>query len=109
LQPLDVGYFLVLKKHLLSLANGLGYASRRTLPVFPYLIKHTLTPICPANVAAAFSATGIHQFNTRAVKALTAKAKQNTSLSQSDNPIVDSNNNILVKLVLCQKNWHMCF
>jgi len=102
LQPLDVGYFHVLKKHLLSLANGLGYASRRTMPrhVLPYLMKHALMKICPATVAAAFSATGIYPFNPRAVKVLTAKPKQNASLSQSDGPIVDSNTNILVKIGL---------
>ena len=65
--------------------------------VFPYLMKHALIKICPATVAAAFSATGVYPFNQHAVKAPTAKPKQNTSLSQSDGPIVDSNTNILVK------------
>ncbi|MES9879439.1 MAG: helix-turn-helix domain-containing protein [Sedimenticola sp.] len=83
LQPLDVGYFHVLKTKVVELATGLGYAGTHTLPrhLFPKLLHHAMNKISPATIAASFAATGISPLKKTAVRALTGPANTQTTAS----------------------------
>ncbi|XP_045167512.2 uncharacterized protein LOC123530804 [Mercenaria mercenaria] len=86
LQPLDVGYFHVLKSKLFELASGLGYVESRALPrhIFSKLLHHAMMKISPAVVAAAFSATGIYPFHSSVVKPLSAPLSSHKEDSSTD-------------------------
>lgn len=81
LQPLDVGYFHVLKSKVVQLATGLGYAGSHSLPrhLFPKLLQQAMNKITPATIAASFVATGIHPLKKTAVRALAAPVADQTT------------------------------
>jgi hypothetical protein len=108
LQPLDVGYFHVLKAKVSEILSGLGYAVTRSLPrhLFPKVLHQAMNRITPATVAASFSATGIYPYNKSSVKALAGPVKkiknvQSTSSTtdvSKDAPVSGHVPNMLVKI-----------
>lgn len=58
-QPLDVGYFHVLKAKISEILSGLGYAVARSLPsyFFPKVLHQAINRITPKTVVTFFSAT----------------------------------------------------
>ncbi len=72
LQPLDVGYFHLLKMKVVGLATGLGSSGTHSLPrhLFPKVLQQAMNKITPATIAASFSATGIHLLQKTVVRAL---------------------------------------
>ena len=69
LQPLDVAYFNLLKRHMGDLAVGLGYCGMKTVPkhIFPKLLHHALNKISSNSVKSAFSTTGIYPLRPSAI------------------------------------------
>ena len=72
LQPLDVGYFHVLKAKLERLVLSLGYAGALCLPrhEFPGILKAGLGQITPGTVQSAFRCVGFLPFDRTKVKAI---------------------------------------
>lgn len=62
LQPLDVGYFNLLKKAMAQSAVSLGYGGMRTVPKakFPPIVHHGMQKILKGSIQSAYRKCGIH-------------------------------------------------
>ena len=72
LQPLDVGYFHVLKSHMYSISSALGYAGATVLPrhEFCKVFEQAMNRISRSTVISCFSELGFLPFVKDKVKAL---------------------------------------
>lgn len=81
LQPLDVGYYHLLKEHFTSLSVALGYSGMKTIPreKIPKLIHLAMNKISGSSIASAFSCVGICPLNAQKVRInCTTPAEQTT-------------------------------
>ena len=64
LQPLDKGYFNLLKESMGNIAVSLGYGGMRTVPkdIFPKILQYAISKIPQQSVRSSFMATGISPF-----------------------------------------------
>ena len=67
LQPLDVGFFHLLKKNVAAITTSLGYAGATLIPrhEFPRVLEAAVSRIAPSAIQGAFASTGIHPFNAK--------------------------------------------
>ncbi len=83
LQPLDVGYYHLLKQHVATLSTALGYTGLKTIPrhKFPKLVHLAVNKIAGSTVSASFSSVGIFPFNPAKVS-VDCSTDQHTSTAQ---------------------------
>ena len=84
LQPLDVGFYHMLKTNVSNMATSLGYTGLKTIPrhKFPKLLHLALNKIAGSSISAAFSAVGIYPLDTSKVclpEPVTRTNKKSTS------------------------------
>ena len=77
LQPLDVGFFHLLKKNVASITTSLGYAGATIIPrhEFPRVLEAAVARIAPSAIQGAFTSTGIHPFNADKVRAFSTQVQ----------------------------------
>ena len=75
LQPLDVGYYHLLKANTSELSTSLGYTGIKTIPrnKFPKILQLGINKIPGTSTAASFVGVGVCPFNDRKVKVETSK------------------------------------
>ena len=86
LQPLDVGFYHMLKTNVSSMATSLGYTGLKTIPrhKLPKLLHLALNKIAGSSISAAFSAVGIYHLDTTKVRlpdSVTKTNKKSTSVA----------------------------
>ena len=108
LQPLDKGYFNLLKSQMAEISVALGYAGTRLVPreKFPKILQFAMSKISGSKVAASFQGTGIYPYNPKAVNnPIKSQPVQSTSPEKPSEDNLCSHcgadkENILVKLGL---------
>ena len=109
LQPLDVGFFHVLKHKVSELTTSLGYAGAHILPrhVFPVVFNEAISQMTPSTASSAFKSVGFFPFDPSKVKALNDEASTTASDTTAEDASDDScptckrpRQNILVRLGL---------
>ena len=108
LQPLDKGYFNLLKSQMAEISVALGYAGTRLVPreKFPKILQFAMSKISGSKVAASFRGTGIYPYNSKAANnPIKSQPVQSTSPEKPSEDNLCSHcgadkENILVKLGL---------
>lgn len=105
LQPLDVGYYHLLKENFTKLCVSLGYTGMKTIPreKFPKLLHIAMNKISGASISSAFSCVGICPFNqNKANSIIQNKVRSTVSVNkQADKKATDQN-----KSDKCEKCGH---
>ena len=75
LQPLDVGYYHLLKANMSELCTSLGYTGMKTIPrhKFPKILHLGINKIPGSSASASFAGVGICPFNSKKVKVESSK------------------------------------
>ena len=88
LQPLDCGFFHILKQKVEDICANLGYAGATTVPRqdIPRVIYQAYQNITPLSISGGFKNTGIFPFDSTKVKAFPHQT-DNTNHQQADDDI----------------------
>ena len=89
LQPLDKGYFNLLKSEMADVSMRLGYTGAKLVPreKFPKVLQYAMSNIAPSKVVASFRGTGLYPIDTTTVKNPVQINEEDPSLS-----VVESSN-----------------
>jgi hypothetical protein len=92
LQPLDVGYYHLLKTNIANLSTALGYTGMKSLPrhKFPKLLHLAMNKISGSDVSAAFSVVGLCPFNSLKVKLVEDKPPQQEKNQESTEVTIET-------------------